>query len=432
MSERRSRPDDTEINRDRRGAIDCETGFLRRGLSFDMLRAEGAADGLMKQFLAIAISAIGFLGTCGLVRGQEGIEGNWFVVWSDTPEPGQTEKAILTLRKPWTSTAVRDESGARYWTYGRVEEDDWTLSGYLGEHYDSGYTAVTPKVSPNGRIEIEHPFFVLGHWGGESAVEPAGPDTITGSWSYHDAGGAERWRRAIPKITRVKFISDVEHELDFDAGLGRVEKSYSDYWWGPSNDMRGNRPSFWVEVYGENLWGHHVANIVDEPDLEPLGSSYIWDETADVPQHIVGLKFQIVIWPQFAPGRKTLLVDDMPIPFDLIVHGYAEEESPFELRFVRRDGAVYEEITGEVLPYGAAIAVELQFASDRDEAEKTVELEWDTGEDTSAEAEIVAKPVPQNPRLYRSEPFYLLPPPIPLDLVCPDDGVAAPTPGIEP
>ncbi len=252
------------------------------------------------------------------------IEGNWFVEWHDYPEEGMVERAALTLTKPWEMVEQSTKLDATRWVYNRKKNAGWSLDGWRGENYDYGYNTITPVVSGNRSIEIEHPYFILGHWGGSSTVELVAPDKITGLWKYKDNGGKEIWTKAAPKITRVKFLSDIDSEVT-EGNVGRVEKSYDSYWWSAAVDMRGNRPDFDIEIYGENLWGHHVIDLDGAVDLEPRGYSHMWDENAlGRPGRIIGLKLEVVIWEQFVPGRKTLFIDGKKIPFDFVVKDYPD------------------------------------------------------------------------------------------------------------
>lgn len=257
------------------------------------------------------------------------IVGNWFVEWCDYPEKGQVSLATYSLSKEWTIAHTKTEDGANCYFHRQDSSSEWSVGIWHGEGYSEGYRTYNVQISSeNTKIEIGHHHFILGYWGGNSVVSLIGPNEVKGKWLYRDEGGAEVWRRAIPKIKRVKFVSEIETEVVNGKSRGRVEGTYDSFWWSPSNDMRGNRPNFWIEVYGENLWGHHVVDLGGAADLEPLEFSYIQSDGgwSGVPGKVIGLKFEVVIWPKFSPGPKAVFIDGIKIPFDFAVKGYPASE----------------------------------------------------------------------------------------------------------
>jgi hypothetical protein len=344
------------------------------------------------------------------------LEGNWFVEWRDCPEPGQTGQGALTLAKPWEIEPEWTESGARRWVHTRQDDAEWTATGWCGEGFVQGHPRVAAEVSPAGRVTMES-CFLLGYWGGESVVQQAGDNEMRGRWTYEGEEGIATWRRAIPKITRVKFISDVEDEVSYGARPGRVQDTFHSFWWGPTNDMTGNRPSFWIEVYGDNLWGHHTVDLGGELDLQPCAFSYIEDEDAvGLPDKAVGLKVEVLIWPAFRPGRKTLFVDGMEIPFDLIVEGYEGPEQP-ELRFVREEDGGFVPIGDKLEFYGDPLYLESRYESEQDGDTRPGHVSWysEDGEQLGTLSLTLTRTA-EEPLLYRSEVFYVMPPPIPKGL----------------
>jgi len=267
------------------------------------------------------------------------IEGNWLVQWHDTPEKGKVLQGALALNKRWSRRPITTESGQRYWVSTRDPESAWHAEGKIGDDYGGSYEG-TPQASATGQIVTQHGYGFLGHWGGLSKLSQTGPDTLEGQWTYRKQGGAERWQRVTSRVTRVVFHSDISDEVVYGQGVGRVEKSYNPDWWGPGNSMRGNRPTFWIQIYGQNLWGHHVLNFRDAPDLELLDQRYIFQDGRTHsrlwhPERTVGIQATVVIWPGFTPGRKVLLVDDMEIPFDFIPTGYYPAKT---VQFMRPKG----------------------------------------------------------------------------------------------
>lgn len=266
-------------------------------------------------------------------RPIERLEGNWMVEWHDAIEPGKSSLAALTLARPWKRTAEGEPLDGRRWHWRRDHEGPWLLSGSYGDGFKDGYSTSTIEISPSGEIRIEHPYFVLGHWGGSSVLTQVSDDEIRGRWTYADKSGVEVWRRVRATLTSAAFDSGGEPKPEHvplpsgGAPAGRIEKKFDAFWWGPSSMMRGNRPSFRIEVRGENLWGHHVVELEDELDLEQLDHRPVREENVGRPGRIVGLSIELVVWPRCRPGRKTLLIDGNPVVFDLVVEGYPEEET---------------------------------------------------------------------------------------------------------
>ncbi|MDH5804554.1 MAG: hypothetical protein OEZ54_05160 [Gemmatimonadota bacterium] len=265
-----------------------------------------------------------FSATRGVSRGNATLEGNWLVTWYNAEGMG-SPSAALTLGKPWD--LVCDSTffeGSCKRMYVRNDEADWSLHGSYGDNMAQVYYPITPDIQPGGVIKISHPYFVLGYWGGESNITQAGPNTIVGAWHYgEDEGGREIWRRAVPAVERVRFLSDIESEIVFGEGTGIVVDAYDSFWWGPENDMRGNRPEFWVEIYGQNFWGNHVAYVEGGPDIELVGLRPIYgDGESGELFNIIGLTAAVKIWEHITMGPKYLVVDGISIPFEFVVNGH--------------------------------------------------------------------------------------------------------------
>ncbi len=249
-------------------------------------------------------------------------EGNWIVEHMDYPKKGAVAKSALTVARPWRMVREELPEGGARWFYLR-QEGPWELRRTGGGEY-IGWGGGRVSVS-SGKIRVDHPTLVLGTWGGISEVSALGLNTMRGKWTYRgdNNGGAEVWQRAVVKLERVVFSSRGVKTEARPGAPAKVEVAYS----GPGNNMRGNRPAFYVFIYGENLWGHHVIDLGGAVDLEPIGFKTFEEEVTGLgPESVVGQWFIVMVWSRAKPGRKTLWVDHQPIEFDLVVKGYPNED----------------------------------------------------------------------------------------------------------
>jgi hypothetical protein len=184
--------------------------------------------------------------------------------------------------------------------------------------------------------------------------------------------------------------------------------------------MRGNRRNIYIEVYGENLWGYHRTWIDRVHNLEPYGTGYILRKanSSGFGDQIVGIRFKFVTWPDMFPGKKVLWIDDIPIPFELVLNNYPKERLPaaeqinaylqqraepesIEMRYVRRREDRYEIL--ETLPFYEPIYVELAFKKEPEQLRREVVVEVQGATLTLATRRISAT-------LFRSTlPFWLEP-----------------------
>ena len=308
--------------------------------------------------------------------------GNWFAEFHDYPAKGEVTRVRYEV--------FRQPSG-------------WVIHGDQGNGSHS--------VAPTGHILIEHGYFFLGYAGGLSNLKQVAPNEIRGRWSYRDAGGAVVWRKAIPKITRIKFTSDIVSEVAFGVAPGRVEGTFHESSWGPGNDMRGNRPRFTIEFYGENLWGHHDIDLLGDPALELWPVYYLFENGRNNIWMVgkpIGITFTVCIWDKFTPGQKTLVVDGMEIPFDFIVKGMPETP---QLRFMTKDGETYEELGEQLYFFGGPIFLEARYATKQEDEMITLVLEW-SGNNGTESSELSATPIDASMLVYRSPPFFIYPPEI--------------------
>lgn len=285
------------------------------------------------------------------------LEGNWFFEWSNYPTGDGKTRGAAVLRRQWKQERVEVIGGGGGGGYfNRVYPFDSPLTlEYTTDFKNWG--GLTLQRSQQGSLEIP-----WGSWDGHaSELKLKGRDELRGlaRWTYLKSiggnsyenvplEGGEVWRRALPYIKRVVFkgvsfydysaqftqyddpSSTVESETTLGGRPGRVEGRYGSVkGWGPDNDMRGNRPKFKIQIYGENLWGHHLIDLGGAVDLEPLPYwTYImkgggrYSSLHNRLQEVEGIELEVVIWPKARPGRYAVRVDGISIPFDLVIKGH--------------------------------------------------------------------------------------------------------------
>jgi hypothetical protein len=293
------------------------------------------------------------------------LEGNWSVEWHDYPEKGQVTAAKVVLMRNWEQKCVAVPGGGCSFLNSVHQTDTSWNAHYTSDLQNWG--GGSSQVSPQGNLEIHW------GWGGRSELRQTGLNELRGRWSWTDRGGAEVWRRASPRITRVVFRGVSYWGYDarlatYDAPSSqlrsewpgetpsRVEGTYGGNW-GPGIDMRGKRPTFKVEIYGENLWGHHIIDVGGAVDLEPLSYwTYImqdggrYSSLANRVQEVEGIELTVVIWSKVRPGTYALRVDGISIPFEIVTKGYpGTVPKVAEINFLRKTDEGFEPVTGQTL-----------------------------------------------------------------------------------
>lgn len=319
--------------------------------------------------------------------------GNWIVEYRDYPDVGGVGPVALMV---YESVSLRCERAANGGCYLRKVADpaaDWLV----GEVARPGHTAPVSRKSRGGMLTLNHPFFFVLE-GASTTFRPTSATEMSGQWTHGDIRGGKPspvvWRRGVPRITRVKFISALESETTPGGPPARVRVGYDAVYWGAGTPAYA--PQFTVEIYGENLWGHHVVHLPKDVDMITWEPAYIQDPagTNPVTANVIGVRVQVLILgerpgsvperevPKATPGRKTLVFNDLEIPFDLDITGFPGEISKtsklLNLRYVELRDGQYVPITGE-LKHGEVFYVEAAFDAAPTSKEYVVKLEWGGG-----------------------------------------------------
>ncbi len=226
----------------------------------------------------------------------------------------------------------------------------WLMSGQRWGHKNYGlHTKDNPEdvaqgyitVGADGAVKMPKPgYYIFPEI--TFRFDPASPGRMTGRWTIFIDGkeksGAAIFTRSRPKIKRIKYTSTLTDET-LASDTGCVAMDYSS-WWGPGNDMRGNRPGFAVEIYSDNLTrgGHYKIWIDPATKLEIDSSSPDWifemDAAGTPTGRVIGQRVWINIWPGSKWGPKTIYYDGAPINFDYYVkpvYDFALNPTKFQL-----------------------------------------------------------------------------------------------------
>lgn len=252
-------------------------------------------------------------------------EGNW------TEEYKKDGKVVAVRRVSLYKTQIsygsfvvtpsrQDRRGP--WSCSRI--DGWEIDTN-GNRSRSGAGPIWCSIGENGELTSSSY--------GSVVMSKAGPNQMSGTWAIDDnwtkrhEKGTGASRRAIPRIDRVQFVGDKVDEITYGDDTGTLEFKYQGPVYGHA---RANRRNVYISVYGENLWGFHRMWIDPVHNLEIGGASYIQGK-ADPDgsfNSVIGITFGFVTWPGMFPGKKILWIDDIPIPFELVLTNFPEGGLP--------------------------------------------------------------------------------------------------------
>ncbi len=354
--------------------------------------------------------------------------GNWIAEYVDYPDVGRVLRVAMVVAPRTRWQCVAAEGGGCH--LGRVAEVGSPLRVYHGPQYGSALYREMPAQRQGGMWTVKD--LLLPSATVQVRLAAVTRDEMRGDWGKQGGSQAERrpvrWRRQLPRITRVKFVSEIESETTPGGAPARVRLTYQKVDW--EIRMLGNAPRFFVEVYGDNLWGHHDVHLAGAVDMMTDATEMIRRGDGSSPpvadpsnrcsldcSNTVGVRIPVLIFglrpgrpheiPRATPGRKMLVIGDVRIPFDLEIPGFpGPATSPTAnvvmLRYVvlGPDGR-YVPIQGEV-KHGAVFCIEATFDRRPEQREYTVTLDWGGGRG----AQVTVGPTDQ-PNVYRSEALRL-------------------------
>ena len=134
--------------------------------------------------------------------------------------------------------------------------------------------------------------------------------------------------------------------------------------WGQNNAAPINLREFYINLYGENLWGLHRVSPDGKTDLQikpycwirPNGDRQEYGPEGyrvylnSSPPTVAGLELRVLVWSDFVPGRKELVIDGQRFPFDFVVEGMPDDRayvSSLSIRYGDRTGIGKERVEAE-------------------------------------------------------------------------------------
>lgn len=341
------------------------------------------------------------------------VTGNWIADYRDWRDVGDVTRMALIVRPPVALQCAKALNGGCY----LIKTPDNTSEWLVNEMSRSDHIARIPRLTQGGMLTMDHPFFFTME-GVQTRIAPAGRDELRGQWSKGDVRdgkpGAVSWRRQVPRITAVKFISGLESETTPGGAPAQVRFAYDEVNWNSRTPVLS--PGFTVEVYGDNLWGYHRVHLPTSVDMvasdpEPIHSG----PAGDLPtSNVIGFRVTVQILgvrpgsehdiPKATPGGKTLVIDNVVVPFDLDITGFPGATTPAKLLTLRyvelRDGR-YVPVEGE-LKHGSVFYVEAAFDGPPAERQHVVRLGWGNGQ--ASDVQIVPT---SDATVFRSEAIRL-------------------------
>lgn len=298
--------------------------------------------------------------------------------------------ALISIAKDHYGVGFGDETQGWIATgVARRNSDDHGIDGLLFQ---------SPKLSSGGSISFRIGTSFVGQ---DVTGRPSGrSDRLVGVWRSDGKSGAAIWRRQ----PRGQFKTVVLNSNDsvpnpvvtipYGMSYGtitRVNPPGCGY-----GSMRGNCPTAYVDILGDNLAGPHDVWIDPASHIEANVSwickngdtrSYSAEWTICGSDHalgdgVVGLRIQLILWDGVTPGPKTIWMDGKPVPFRMIIQNWknapadqAENETPkpalVALRAVGKDGAEIKKVT-------EAARFRLEAVFDRENSDDWVAAKFDT------------------------------------------------------
>ncbi|MEQ9314823.1 MAG: hypothetical protein RLN72_03165, partial [Henriciella sp.] len=250
-----------------------------------------------------------------------GLEGNWFVNWAVSEEL----PAMVALSKGGARECWDYEDGCWY-HYKREPDAEWSASFWQPGNGGASTYSDELTISASGRVNVDWPYGVHGHWGGSSELA-ASDAAMGGNWRYgEDKSGPETWTRVRSSVSEVEATNGEETERK---PVGEPVTIYTD-WVSPDYYMRGNRSGISLRLYGANLWGIQHVFMPRYRDLEVSGIRYIcnWDGETGYESHsnwkvcleqggVRGIEVNMNVWSKATTGPHEIFVNGEAIPFNL-------------------------------------------------------------------------------------------------------------------
>lgn len=259
-------------------------------------------------------------------QATQNIAGNWQVTLN-SKEGKQLHQYFIRMEAPYTSYC--DEVSEYICRYDVRDTGGEWISAYVwaGNTFHRSFDITSPSA-----MTYHHTYGAVDYWGVSSKISFGG-NTGKGKWRYGDTEGPEVWKRLIPTIEKTVFYPVVRNPyreysptgVSENGSIGEVTGKYSQPTWGPQNDAPGNRPFFYFNVYGKNLWGFHVLDMKGAVGFGvPVCNNNLYKNNSGKLSDHIGLRCYVHVWPGSTNGTKTIRFDNIEVPFDFNIEGLAQ------------------------------------------------------------------------------------------------------------
>lgn len=246
-------------------------------------------------------------------------EGNWEVTHYGYPTRGEKLVGHFSIYRPWYSGCAGELTDNCEFELQQDASAPLSVGIY-------GNFASSHSIEENGNaLVVGHPYYYLGTWGSRSEVTLQG-SAMAGTWTSRDNGvepGTEFWLKTQPEVRELVLTGNVESRVQVGSNqLATVELDYNADYWTRGNSMRGNRPTIYISLLGNEMWGAHRLAFRDTPGLEIITVTPIWREgTEQVAPNMLGVTAEVILWPGTTPGKHTIWLEDKPFDFWLKING---------------------------------------------------------------------------------------------------------------
>jgi hypothetical protein len=238
--------------------------------------------------------------------------GHWTVEWDNT----EAEAPTGALVRLWPPANPGEPAAIAGVWYARNATGERTFGTGFGGSMSIGI---------DGALEVTYGYGLLGHWDAKSRLLPRDRNNLSGEWTYSpERTGADLWRRVGIEVKNIKLFVRLEER-------GQAEPVA----YGERGRIQVNPPpysSFIIETSGPNHWGAPSIRLDENSGLRLVSTEQV---CADGTPYQFGAWVHCVEWTSKRPdialrhhievletavsGPKVLYVDDVPVPFDLVI-----------------------------------------------------------------------------------------------------------------
>lgn len=264
--------------------------------------------------------------TAAPIRPDWSVHGTWEVTWTGFRKAPAQRFGIVRFERKGEKLSctggpcryVVDNAPAAWQMHGAIwgHPISYDLSRSYTQEQPAGFENLRPDTVTAGRVQFDPP------GAPETLLRlSAGRHIMRGRWRDGKETGQVVARRVLPALSRVDAKSDIETTAR-PGQAARIERTYDPFWWGESNTMLGNRPGFSMRVFGNRFtrWQRAFLDPATRLEISDIDPIFGTDAAGKRAERVIGYRISIATRPGVQPGRYTLHLDTMPVPFDLVVH----------------------------------------------------------------------------------------------------------------